>query len=150
MEKLVKIIDQFCTFSLIEKRKLFKRVIFNFIIGNEDMHLKNYSVIVNQNKVELSPAYDFLNSSIVLKGDIEEIALTLYGKKKNLTRQVLINYFGKERCGLTEGIVLKILSNIKIAIPEWLNLIEISFLSGEMKEKYTALLKRRIQILGLN
>lgn len=73
MEKLVKLLDDYCTFPAIEKAKLFKLVLFNYLIGNEDMHLKNYSIIIHNGKVELSPAYDLLNTSIVLKGDIEEI-----------------------------------------------------------------------------
>ena len=85
MEKLVKLIDRFCTFPAVENAKLFKRVIFNFLVGNEDMHLKNYSVITRDDIVELSPAYDLLSSSIVLTGDIDEIALPLKGKKSNLT-----------------------------------------------------------------
>ncbi len=82
MEKIVKLIDEYFTFPSIEKVKLFQLVLFNYLVGNEDMHLKNYSVIRNGDKVEFSPAYDLLNTTIVLKGDIEEIALPIDGKKK--------------------------------------------------------------------
>ena len=149
MEKLIKLIDETCTFPAIEKIGLFKRVLFNYLVGNEDMHLKNYSVIIRNGKVELSPAYDFLNSSIVLKGDIEEIALTLKGKKRNLNRSDLINYLGTERCTLTDKVIEKTLSSVQQAIPTWFNLIDNSFLTDEMKERYSDLLKRRMQILGL-
>ncbi|MDP2336235.1 MAG: HipA domain-containing protein [Bacteroidota bacterium] len=148
MEKLVKLIDDYCTFPAIEKAKLFKLVLFNFLVGNEDMHLKNYSIINQNGKVELSPAYDLLNSSIVLRGDIEEIALSLKGKKGNLNRDVLINYFGKERCKLTDIIIERILDTIQAELPSWFNLIDISFLSDEMKDKYRNLLQKRIDILG--
>lgn len=149
MEKLVKLIDETCTFPAIEKSRLFKRFLFNYLVGNEDMHLKNYSIIIRNGKVELSPAYDFLNSSIVLSGEIEEIALTLKGKKSNLNRTVLINYFGAERCGLTDKVIEKTLKTIQQTLPKWFDLIENSFLSDEMKEKYRSLLQRRIQIVGL-
>ncbi|MDP2888541.1 MAG: HipA domain-containing protein [Bacteroidota bacterium] len=149
MEKLVKLLDDYCTFPAIEKAKLFKLVLFNYLVGNEDMHLKNYSVIVRNGKVELSPAYDLLNSSIVLKGDIEEIALSLKGKKSNLNRDILVNYFGKERCSLTDKIIEKTLETVQSAIPSWFNLIDISFLSSEMQEKYRTLLQKRINIVGL-
>lgn len=148
MEKLVKLIDDFCTFPAIEKAKLFKRVIFNFLVGNEDMHLKNYSVISLNGRVELSPAYDFLNSTIVLKGDIEEIALLLNGKRRNLNADVLINYFGKERCGLTDKILEKNQDEIKVQLSRWFELINNSFLSQKMKEKYNLLLENRIKVLG--
>lgn len=149
MEKLVKLLDDYCTFPAIEKAKLFKLVLFNYLVGNEDMHLKNYSVIVRNGKVELSPAYDLLNSSIVLKGDIEEIALSLKGKKSNLNRDILVNYFGKERCSLTDKIIEKTLETVQSAIHSWFDLIDISFLSDEMQEKYRTLLQKRINIVGL-
>lgn len=148
MEKLVKLIDDYCTFPAVEKAKLFKRVLFNFLIGNEDMHLKNYSIIIRSGKVELSPAYDLLNSSIVLKGEIEEIALPLKGKKSNLTRDILVSYFGKERCNLTDPIIERTLKTIQSKLPSWFELIAISFLSDEMKDKYTELLRKRIDVIG--
>ena len=148
MERLIKLIDDYCTFPAIEKAKLFKLVLFNFLVGNEDMHLKNYSIIIRNGKVELSPAYDLLNSSIVLKGTIDEIALTLKGKKSNLNRDILVNYFGKERCNLADKIIERILQTIQSEIPSWFNLIEIGFLSNEMKDKYKHLLQKRIGILG--
>lgn len=147
MEKLVKLIDDYCTFPSIEKAKLFNLVLFNFLVGNEDMHLKNYSVIIQNGKVELSPAYDLVNSSIVLKGDIEEIALSLKGKKSNLNKNILINYFGKERCNLTDKIIERIIKSIQTELPTWFKLIDISFLSNEMKDKYKNLLQKRIDIL---
>ena len=92
IEKLIKIIDEVCTFPVLEKSKFFRRFIFNYLTGNEDMHLKNYAVITRNNKVELSPAYDFLNTSIVLGGDIEESALPLKGKKKQFSKEILVDY----------------------------------------------------------
>ncbi len=147
MEKLVQLVDDYCTFPSIEKVRLFNLVLFNYLIGNEDMHLKNYSVIVSDGKVVLSPAYDLLNTTIVLKGGAEEIALPLKGKKSNLTRNILVNYFGKEKCGLTDKTIEKSLAIIQAAIPGWYTLIGISFLSETMKDKYRKLLQDRTRIL---
>ena len=147
MENLVKLIDDYCTFPSVEKVRLFNLVLFNYLVGNEDMHLKNYSVIVRDGKVELSPAYDLLNSTIVLKDGAEEIALPLKGKKSNLTRNILVNYFGKEKCGLTDKTIEKSLAIIQAAIPGWYTLIGISFLSETMKDKYRKLLQDRTRIL---
>jgi len=148
MEKIVKLIDDYCTFPAIEKVKLFKLVIFNYLIGNEDSHLKNFSIITHDNQVRLSPCYDLVNSTIVLKEQAEEIALPLYGKKKHLTRTILVNYFGVERCGLTEKSVKKVLETITLAIPKWKTLIDISFLSKELKGKYLDLLDGRLTTLS--
>jgi len=148
MEELVKLIDDFCTFPAVEKSKLFKFVLFNFLVGNEDMHLKNYSIISYNGKVELSPGYDLLNSSIVLEGEIEEIALTLKGKRRYLDNDLLINYFGKGCCKLNNKIIEKTIKTIQSAIPSWFDLIDISFLTDEMKEKYRTLLQSRINRIG--
>lgn len=149
MEKLVALLDTYCTFPMIEKVKLFRLVLFNFLTGNEDMHLKNYSLIRNRDITELSPAYDLLNTTIVLKSGAEEIALSLAGKKKNLKRKDLVDYFGYERCGLTEKVIESNLQSLSQAIPQWKNLLDICFLTDELKEKYYSLLEQRIKILGL-
>ena len=149
MEKIVKLIDDYCTFPAIEKIKLFKLVIFNYLIGNEDSHLKNFSIITDDNQVKLSPCYDLVNSTIVLKEQDEEIALPLKGKKKHLTRNILVDYFGIERCELTEKSIEKVLETITLAIPKWKTLIDISFLSKEMKGKYLDLLDGRLTTLKI-
>ncbi|PKP49306.1 MAG: type II toxin-antitoxin system HipA family toxin [Bacteroidetes bacterium HGW-Bacteroidetes-11] len=149
MEKLLKLIDEYCTFPAIEKARLFKLVIFNFLTGNEDMHLKNFSVIVQNGKTELSPGYDLLNSTIVLKGNAEEIALSISGKKRNLNADLLINYFGKERCSLPDKVIDNILNTFITQLPHWPQMIENSFLSFEMQEKYKKLLEKRMKVLGV-
>jgi serine/threonine-protein kinase HipA len=149
MEKIVKLIDDYCTFPAIEKIKLFKLVIFNYLTGNEDSHLKNFSIITDDNLVKLSPCYDLVNSTIELKQQDEEIALSLKGKKKHLTRNILVDYFGVERCGLTEKSIEKVLDTISKAIPKWKTLIAISFLSKEMQGKYLDLLDSRLALMNL-
>jgi len=149
MEKIVKLIDDYCTFPAIEKIKIFKLVIFNYLVGNEDSHLKNFSIITDDNQVKISPCYDLVNSTIELKQQNEEIALTLKGKKKHLTRNILVNYFGVERCGLTEKSIEKVLETISAAIPKWRALINISFLSEDMKGKYLDLLDERLTTLNI-
>jgi serine/threonine-protein kinase HipA len=149
MEKIIKLIDDYSTFPAIEKLKLFKLVIFNYLIGNEDSHLKNFSIITDDNQVRLSPCYDLVNSTIVLKEQDEEIALPLKGKKKHLTRNILVNYFGIESCELTEKSIEKVLKTISLAIPKWKTLIDISFLSKEMKGKYLDLLNGRLTTLKI-
>jgi serine/threonine-protein kinase HipA len=146
MEKLITLIDTFCTFPAVEKVKLFRLTIFNFLIGNEDMHLKNFSLITRDNKVELSPAYDLLNTTIVVPRTQEEIALPIDGKKRNLTAKILIDYFAKERLKLNDTIISQVLNKINSEFNNWEELINISFLSAEMKEKYLELMKKRMKV----
>jgi serine/threonine-protein kinase HipA len=149
MERIVNLVDTYCTFPAIEKVKLFKLVMFNFLIGNEDMHLKNFSILTKDNKVMLSPCYDLVNSTIEYKKQEEEIALPLKGKKKKLTRSILVDYFGKEVCELTPRSIETVLGTISSSIPKWKELIDISFLSKEMKSRYNELLYARLNILNI-
>jgi len=150
MEKLVKLIDSYCTFPAIEKVKLFKLVLFCFVTGNDDMHLKNFSIINLDGKIQLSPCYDLVNTIVEYKNPEDEIALPIKGKKKNLTRNMLINYFGQDKCDLTDKVIDKVLDSITNAIPKWREEISISFLSDEMKEKYLALINAQLERLQLD
>jgi len=149
MEKIVAILDEYCTFPVVEKVKLFRLTLLNFLIGNEDMHLKNYSLITRNNKVELSPGYDLLNTTIALPNPQEEIALPLAGKKRNLNSKVLVNYWGKERLGLNNVVINQVVSTFTKVQDEWERLINISFLSQKMKGSYLELLNSRRERLKL-
>lgn len=149
MEKVVKLINMYCTFPAIEKVKLFNLVLFCFITGNEDMHLKNFSIINRNNKIEISPCYDLVNTTIEIKDVSEEIALTLKGKNKKLTKQMLIKYFGGERCELTDKVITNTVETIFDAKPNWIEEINNSFLSDEMKEKYIDVVESRFDRLNI-
>jgi serine/threonine-protein kinase HipA len=150
MEKLGETVEQFCSFPAIEKTKLFQLTLFNFLIGNEDAHLKNFSVITQNKKVMLSPSYDLVNSTIVLKGNnIEELALPLAGKKRKLDKDLLLNYYGRERLKLSEKTIGKTLQTLSDVQPEWQRLLSVCFLSNDLKTKYKTLLAKRLTLLGL-
>ena len=146
MEKMILVIEKHCTFPKLEKIKFFRRVIFNFLVGNEDMHLKNYTLIRRDDKVELSPAYDLLNTTILLKA-IEQIALPIRGKKSKLTRDDLVFYFGGERLGISGQILEQELKKFKLIKSLWMKIIDESFLSKDMRNSYNQLLKERFTLL---
>jgi len=143
MEKVAGVIERFCTFPALERVKLFERTLFSFLVGNEDMHLKNFSLITRNEKVELAPAYDFLNTTIALKGATEELALPVKGKKSRLTRNDLLNYFARERLQINERVLHDVLSRFARAMAAWRELLDQSFLSADAKQKYAANLSER-------
>lgn len=149
MEKVVKIIFNFCSFPKIEAQKLFKLTLFNFLIGNEDMHLKNFSLIANKNITSLSPAYDLLNTTIAQKNTQEELAIPLNGRKNNLRKKDFYEYLAKELLELNDTIIDNVIIEFKKATPIFKKYISYSFLSSEMQEKYLAILKERCKILDL-
>jgi serine/threonine-protein kinase HipA len=150
MERVAGVIEQFCTFPAIDRVKLFERTLFSFLVGNEDMHLKNFSLITRNQKVELAPAYDFLNTTIALQNPKEEMALPLNGKKSKLTRSDVLNYFARERLHINETILNDILSRFAEATPIWHELLQKSFLSDEAKKRYSGILMERTKRMQLH
>ena len=143
-EQIGKAIIKYSADPILDIINFFEQVLFCFLTGNADMHLKNFSLIKrSRNEYVLSPAYDMVASALIVKGDDEDFALTLNGKKKNISR----NDFNKA-LGLF-NIDVKVKENIfkKFAriIPGWTNMIEISFLPNEMKEKYKEIVYERTE-----
>ena len=153
MERLVNLLDIYCTFPVIEKVKLLKSSLFNFLVGNEDMHLKNFSLITRNGKVELAPAYDYLSTTVAFLAlgkrldTIEEIALPLQGKKRGLSGTTWIAYFGRQRLRLPDKVIDRILEDLMRAVPVWHARIAVSFLPAEQKQLYHTLLAERIAVL---
>lgn len=149
VEEVVKIIAQYTSFPIREYPKFFKLFLFNYLIGNEDMHLKNYSLITKKSVVELSPAYDLLNSTIALKNPQEETALPLKGKKSKLTKNDIFKYLAIEILNLNPSFIKMIKEEFIKTTKDWDAIIEDSFLSPEMKDKYKNLLNQRLKNLLL-
>ena len=147
MEKTVQVINDYCTFPVIEKIDFLKRILFCFVTGNEDMHLKNFSLITRNGKTTLAPAYDFLNSSIAIKNPQEEMALTLKGKKSNFVSTDFIDYFAKERLEINAKNIDKVINDLMNCKYQFEKLIENSFLSIGMKQKYLKLVENRLSRL---
>ncbi len=143
MEQVAKLIETFCTFPAVEKVKLLRITLFSFLVGNEDMHLKNFSVIRNQDVISLTPAYDLLNTTIVLPNPVEELALPLDARKNKLKRHDFLDYFAKDRLQLPERVIEKMVTHFANVRTEWEYLVGISFLSNEMKKKYLKILDDR-------
>lgn len=147
MEKVGKALDNYSNNTLLDKIFYFELTLFCFLTGNNDMHLKNFSMIESPSGWVLSPAYDLLNVSIVNPDDEEELALTLVGKKKKLKFEHF-EQLGKE-LDLTDkqikGVFKRIINNKPKAM-DWINQ---SFLSSKMKVSYKKLIDKRYSQIGL-
>ncbi len=84
-EKIGKLILKYCTNTGLDALNYFELVLFSYLTGNNDMHLKNFAVLHHENGINLSPAFDLLNVNLLNPADDEELALTLNGKKKRLS-----------------------------------------------------------------
>lgn len=148
-ERLIEIIDRFCTFPVLERIKFLDRLLFAFLTGNEDMHLKNWSLITRDDKVELAPGYDLLNSTIPNPKGREELALPLHGKKSHLTANDFWKYLASERLALAPDLIAQTKERFGTASAAWPARIDASFLSAAMKERYLTLLAERRNRLGI-
>lgn len=141
MEKIGKALNEYSDNTLLDKLNFLELAIFSFLTGNNDMHLKNFSMINTGDLWTLAPAYDLLNVAIVNPDDTEELALTLEGKKKKLKWEQFerLGKFLDLNDKQLKSIVNRFQNKKSIAI-HWINN---SFLTEEYKEKYKILLEER-------
>ena len=142
MEKVGKAVAEHSSNTLMDLLRLFEVAIFSYITGNNDMHLKNFSLILNNEEWLLSPAYDLLNVNLHLPEDNEETALSINGKKRKLTKADFINLGLKFQ--LTEKQILNTFKRFIKAEKKMKQEIKLSFLSQENQEKYMDLLENRL------
>ena len=144
MENLGKTIGELSINTLMDKLRFFELALFNFIIGNNDMHLKNFSMLLSDIGWTLSPAYDLVNVKIILPNDKDETALLLGGKKKNLNK----NYF--DRFGVVLKLNEKQINSVYLKLNNWLPnallLINASFLNNKNKLQYKKLITQRVSL----
>jgi serine/threonine-protein kinase HipA len=122
-------------------------VLFSFLTGNADMHLKNFSLIYDLTNIPvLAPAYDMLSTALVNPIDDEDMALTLNGKKKRIKRKDFEHTFATLKLGAKQqsNIFLK----MEKAKEKWLAFIQMSFLSEDFKNKYIRLINNRFDIIS--
>ena len=147
MEKVGKALHAYSNNTLLDKLFFFELSMFCFLTGNNDMHLKNFSMIESKLGWVLSPAYDLLNVTIVNPDDTEELALTLDGKKKRFKKE----HFERlaKGLGLTDKQIQRVfkrmISNRHKAM-EW---IDQSFLSTKQKVAYKKVVHNRYTQLSL-
>lgn len=145
-EQVAKAILKYSTNPGLDVVNFFELVLFSFLTGNADMHLKNFSLIYKPNIGPVfCPAYDLVATSLVNPADDEDLALTLNGKRKKLNRNDFIKAF------TTLGLDIKqqenIFNKMEKAFPKWKQMIDISFLNQEWKEMYKELIEERFRRL---
>lgn len=139
-ERIAKLIKEYSSAPMLDVVNFWEVVIFSWLTGNADMHLKNFSLFKPSANYILTPAYDLLSTSIVMPDDDEELALTLNGKKKKIKRED----FEKAMLdsGMDEKVILNIFNKFSKALPKWEDVITSSFLPVEKQSALKALINR--------
>ena len=150
-EQCAKVIRKYSSRPALDLSELFLRLVFCFLTGNSDMHLKNFSLIEpapgNGNYI-LSPAYDLVPVNIIMPEDPEEFALQMCGKKSRLRRKHFLAY--AESIGITQKTASAMIQKMLSRIPLWQQLIDASFLPSDMKDSFSSLLSHRSDRLMLS
>ena len=148
-ERCSKIIDRYSSRSQLDQTELFLRLVFCFLTGNSDMHLKNFSLIETyeaSGEYILSPAYDLLPVNLLLPEDNEQFALPMNGKKTNLHKKDFLEFARAAHIPPeTADRMIRFLLGKKEV---FLQLNQESLLPPDMKARFAALMDQRFRIFS--
>lgn len=146
-ERIAKAIGRFSSVPRLDLVKYWQQVVFAWIVGNADMHLKNYSLYApdDENYV-LTPAYDLLSTALGLPQDTEELALTLCGKRRRLRREHFVT--AMRQSGLSDKVCKNVFSRFLNCRQAWHQCIRQCFLPDDMQQQLIELIDNRLQAIG--
>ena len=146
-EQIAKAIQRFSAVPKLDMVNYWEQVVFSWITGNADMHLKNFSLYSKeQGKYVLTPAYDMLSTALVMPEDTEELALTLNGKKRKIKKADFVA--SMQASGLEEKVIGNIFNKFVKVKEKWFEFIDLSFLPDEMKEVFKAIIAEKLSLLA--
>lgn len=148
-EQVAKAVLKYSVTPVLDVTNFYEYVLFSFLTGNADMHLKNFSLLETdeKGKYTLSPAYDMLNTAVVNKNDTEELALTLNGKKSKLGYNDFLAAYTTSN--LSKKVLDKTLENFYYCSFEMKVVVNDSFLPDDLKDDFVKLLEHRMKQLNM-
>jgi len=145
-EQIAKKIVEFSAYPVLDLINYFEVLLFCYLTGNADMHLKNFSLYKGTGEYTFAPAYDLLSTKLVIPEDNEELALTLNGKKRKLKKSDFDNLLNTFK--VDEKAIENVYDKFRKILPQWYDFIDASFLPEQMKEEYKYLIQNRSAILN--
>lgn len=145
-EQIAKKIVEHSAYPVLDLINYFEVLLFCYLTGNADMHLKNFSMYKGAGEYSFTPAYDLLSTKLVIPEDNEELALTLNGKKRKLKRIDFDNLLKSFK--VDEKVIENVYEKFSKVLPQWYDFIDMSFLPEQMKEEYKQLVQNRSAILN--
>ena len=145
-EQIAKAILKYSANPGLDVVNFYEQVMFSYLTGNADMHLKNFSLINTPGiGYTLSPAYDMVATALVNPADNEELALTLNGKKRKITRSDFVAAFTAAKIDVKAK--ENIFKKFEKSISKWMEFIDTSFLNKKMKDQFKELIGQKIELL---
>ena len=139
-ERIAKLIKKHSSAPMLDVINFWEIVVFSWLTGNADMHLKNFSLFKPTDNYKFTPAYDLLSTSIVMPEDNEELALTLNCKKKKIKREDFEKAMSDS--GMDEKSIANLFKKFEKAYPKWIEMIAQSFLPEEQQGLYREQIER--------
>ena len=148
-EKLIaKLIDRYSSVPKLDIVNFWEQVVFSWIVGNADMHLKNFSLYSEKvGKYVLTPTYDQVSTAIVMPEDSDQLALPLNGFQKKLLSMDFAQ--AMELSGLNRQMVQRIFNRFIPLKEKWFACIDASFVSEQQKTQFKELISNRIETLSM-
>ena len=147
-ERCAKVIQKYSSMAKFDLTELYLRLIFSFVVGNSDMHLKNFSLIEQtegSSEYMLSAAYDLLPVNAIMPEDEEEVALTIFKKKRKIRRKDFLLF--AEEIGIEQKSAEKIIAKVIKAKDNFIAMCEESYISAVVKERLINLIETRVEAL---
>ena len=146
-ERCAKIIHRYSSRSGLDMTELYLRLLFSFVVGNSDMHLKNFSLIETaegSGKYVLSPAYDLLPVNLIMPEDKEQFALAMNGKKMHIRRKDFLVF--ADECGILRSSAEKMIEKIVSQKGHFIGMCNDSFMPNHLKERFVSLMEERMRV----
>ena len=147
-ERCAKVIQKYSSMAKFDLTELYLRLVFSFVVGNSDMHLKNFSLIEKaegSNEYVLSAAYDLLPVNAIIPEDEEEFALTMFKKKRKIRRKDFLLF--AEEIGIEQKSAEKMIAKVIKAKDNFIAMCEESYLLVSVKERLIKLIENRVEAL---
>ena len=146
-EQIAKVIAKYSYTPLLDQTDFYEQVFFSWMVGNNDMHLKNFSLYAPNGKWGLAPAYDLLNVSLVNPKDTEELALTLNARKKHIKKSDFVKAMALS--GIAPKVFDNMVAKYNKLLPKFNEVICMSFLNADDKELYMQSIAARLGRLSV-
>ena len=147
-ELIAKLIDRYSSVPKFDIINYWEQVVFSWIVGNADMHLKNFSLFSEKpGKYVLIPTYDQVSTAIVMPEDTDQLALPLNGFQKKLLSMDFAQ--AMEASGLNKQMIQRIFNRFIPLKEKWFICIDDSFISSQQKMKFKELISQRIETLSI-
>lgn len=147
-ERCAKIIGRYSSRKGLDMTELYLRLVFSFIVGNSDMHLKNFSLIETKEgsgEYLISPAYDLLPVNVIMPEDKEQFALAMNGKKTNIRRKDFLIF--ADECGISRSQAEKMIAMLISKKEKFISMCSASLMPDHLRERFAGLIEERMRML---